>query len=478
MLRAFSRTLHALRSIGTQLHRDEQGSIVSFLVVIPVLVGAVAIGVETGQLYRIKRQMQAAADAAAIAGSIDRLADPSSTTIVTSARYEAQRNGFTDGTNGVVVTVNSPPSSGPNIGTTGAVEVIVTKNQAFSLGAVINNWMGVTNSGFTMRARSVGAQGSYTQSTTSNEGCIVALTPAAEQGVSITSFNNFVSDCSILSNGTATVANSNASIYMAGFNNATIHKDTPDRARIWTRGSFRKESYNSFTADDELTNQSTSIVDPYAGLATPAPGTCSYTNFNASGGSETTLVPGNYCGGLTISGTNNVYFTAGTYYISNGDLYITGVNNVSCSNCTGGAGVTIVLTQTTGNNADIGGVRIVSENNVTLNAPNSGTYAGVLFYQDRNVAAGTMTSTSKIFTLSSLNNATLYGAVYFPKNRIDISSINNFGGNSTTGCTVWIGRYIKFTSYNNNFRAGCPTYGTKPAGLVNATTINKPKVLE
>ena len=48
------------------------------------------------------------------------------------------------------------------------------------------------------------------------------------------------------------------------------------------------------------------------------------------------------------------------------------------------------------------------------------------------MTAGTMASTSKIFTISSLNNATLTGAIYFPNNRIDISSINNVGVNATT----------------------------------------------
>ena len=77
-----------------------------------------------------------------------------------------------------------------------------------------------------------------------------------------------------------------------------------------------------------------------------------------------------------------------------------------------------------------------------------------------------MTSTTKIFTVASLNNATLSGAVYFPQNRIDISSINNIGGN----CTIWIGRYIKFASYNNNYKSGCATYGTTPAGVSTTTT--------
>jgi hypothetical protein len=471
MVREISRLSRSARITLRHLLRDKKGSVVGVLAVIPVLIGAAAVGIETGQLYRIKRQMQGAADAAALAGSVDRIAGKDSATIVSTARYEAQRNGFQDGVNTVSVTVNAPPTSGANISTTGAVEVIITRSQSYSLGAALSSWLGAASSSFTMRSRSVAAQGSYSTTTSSAEGCMVALTTAAEQGVSFTSFNNFAADCTIISNGSSTSSNSNASIYLANFNNASLKS-------VWTRGRFYPASYGSLSLTNTAQqNQTTTVADPYASLATPSPGTCTYNPFSAPGGSSLTLSPGTYCGGLTISGYNNVYFTPGTYYVANGDLYLTSINNVSCPTCTGGAGVTFVLTQTTGNNADIGGVRITSENNVTLSAPSTGTYAGVLFYQDRRANVGTMASTSKIFTISSLNTATLGGAIYFPNNRIDISSLNN-SGSSTTGCTVWIGRYIKFSSYNNNYVAGCAAFGTTPASIITTTTTTKGKVFE
>jgi hypothetical protein len=466
-----TRPMRAARALWHRFQQSDSGTVMTFLVTIPVLAGTLAIGLETGQLYRVKRQMQGAADAAALAGSIDRIAGQNGTTITTTARYEAQRNGFTNGSGGVVVTVNAPPTSGANIATTGAVEVIITKTASFSFGAAINNWMGKSSSGFTLRARSVAAQGSYSSSTSSAEGCLVALTTAAEQGISFTSFNNFTSDCTLVSNGTSTSSNSSASVYVASFNNASLKS-------VWTRGSLYKASYNSFsTTTTPQTNQTTAVVDPYAGLATPAPGTCTYNPFTAPGGSNITMSPGTYCGGLTVSGYNNVYFQAGTYFIANGDLRISSSNTVSCTNCTGGAGVTFVMTQTTGNNTDIGGVFISSENTVTLPAPSSGTYAGVVFMQDRRATVGTMTSTSKIFSVTSLNVATLSGAIYFPNNRIDVSSINTTGGGSG-GCTVWIGRYIKFSSYNNNYIGGCGTYGTTPASILTTTTTTKGRVFE
>jgi Flp pilus assembly protein TadG len=467
MLRSISRASRAVRTKWRRLGRDESGSVIAFLIVIPVLVGAVAIGVETGQLYRIKRQMQGAADAAALAGSVDRIAGQTNTVITADARYEARRNGFTDGVNTVSVTVNAPPASGTNINTPGAVEVIVTKSQAFSLGAVVSRWMGVTSNAFTMRARSVAAQGSAT----SYDGCIVALTTGAEQGISLTSFNNFTSDCAVASNGSAAPANSNASIYVGG-SQGNPHATFK---RIWTRGSFYSSgvtvSYNPST-NTPRTNQSSYIVDPYSGLAAPFAGSCSFTNYVEPTGSNLTLSAGTYCGGLTVVNKSNVYFTHGTYYIADGDLVLSANNNVSCSDCTGTDGVTFVLTTTMGNNANIGGVSITSQNNVALGAPtptSSSTtypYPGVLFYQDRNATVGTMTSTSKIFTLSSLNNATLTGAIYFPNNLINLSNLNN-GNNANSGCTVWIGRYINFSSFNNNFVSGCTV--TKQAGVVTPT---------
>jgi Flp pilus assembly protein TadG len=472
MMQGALRVVQATRNYWHRIGKDERGSMLALLAVLPVLAGAVAIGIETGELYRVKRQMQSSADAAALAGSIDRIAGRTSS-ITTDAKYEAQRNGFTDGSNGVTVTVNAPPTSGPNVTTTGAVEVIITKTQKFSLGAVLINWLGGSASSFDMNVRSVAAQGAYGSTTTSYEACIIALTTANEQGVSFTNFNNFTSDCTIASNGGATSSSSSASVYLSG-TNANLKS-------VWTRGSFYSAGTTVSLTDAAQTNQTTTISDPYASLGTPTPPAgCDNTNFTAGKGSSVTLTPGTYCGGISIDNApNNVYLSAGTYYVIDGDFYVASVNNVSCTNCVDGvSGVTIVLTTTGTNYSNIGGFFVNSDNNVSLSASPTGTYKGILVYQDPRVPVGTMTSTAKIFSVISLNNANLSGAIYFPNNRIDISNINNFGGNASTGCTIWVGRYIKFSSFNNNYKGGCSTFGTKPLGVAKTTTTNKGKVLE
>jgi Flp pilus assembly protein TadG len=468
MVRGALRIVRSARATWQRLGRDRSGSVVSFLVVIPVLMGAAAVGIETGQLYRTKRQMQGAADAAALAGSVDRTAGKNLTTITSTARYEAQRNGFQNGVGSISVTVNAPPTSGTNIATAGAVEVIITKPQSFSLGAVLTSWLGGTSGSFTMSTRSVAAQ----KSSPSAEGCMVALTNANEQGVSFTSFTHFNADCTIVSNGSSTATGSTASIYLASFNSAALRT-------IWTRGRFVADVPSNVTLTNAAQeNQTTAVVDPYLNLPAPTPGGCPATPpYTPPATGDASPIPGVYCGGLTLTSRTNVNFSPGIYYITNGDLYINSVNNVRCPTCTTTAGVTFVLTQNTGLASDIGGVSISSANTVTLNAP-SGTgaspppYAGVLFYQDRAAPVGTMTSTSKIFAVSSINNVTLTGAIYFPSNKIEVTSLNN-GGSSSTGCTVYIGRYIKFTDYNNIYIAGCPSIGTTPASIMQLTTMGR-----
>jgi hypothetical protein len=475
MMQIASRMVRSARSAWDNLRRDESGSVLTILASLPVLAGAVALGVQTGELYRVKRQMQVSADAAALSASVDMMNGKGMTVATATGIYEAGRNGFSNGVNGVTVTV-AAPTSGSYASTTNAVQVTIQKTMGFSLASALLNG---SLSNFNISASAVGAPGSTTVTSTttttstasSGEGCMIALTPNNEEGVSISNFNNFSSDCTVMSNGTATGTGSSASLSLSSFNNVSMYS-------VWTRGSFDYPQYSHVNLTvPARTSQTGTIYDSYATLATPSPGTCTYNNYSAPSGSKITLYPGTYCGGLTVTNNSNVYFEPGTYYIANGDLVISADNNVSCPDCvvnnTGTTtGTTFVLTQTTGNNSDIGGVSISSENNVSLNAPYSGPYPGILFYQDRRATTGTMASTTKIFTVASLNNATLSGAIYFPQNAIKISSINNFGsGGANTQCTIWVGRYLSFSNFNNNYKGGCTSYyNTAVPGVTTTTT--------
>jgi hypothetical protein len=90
-----------------------------------------------------------------------------------------------------------------------------------------------------------------------------------------------------------------------------------------------------------------SVVDPLAALVTMPTGlTCATTNLPTIT-KDTTLLPGVYCGGITISGKTAI-LKPGTYYIAGG-----GFNVVSSGIVDGSAGVTIVMTVNPVNAANV-----------------------------------------------------------------------------------------------------------------------------
>lgn len=92
-----------------------------------VMFGALALMIDVALLFRAKRNLQIAADASASAGALDYYFNVSSTSAASSARAAATANGVTDGVGGAAVSVYTPPVDGPNTGSTGYVEVVVSQ---------------------------------------------------------------------------------------------------------------------------------------------------------------------------------------------------------------------------------------------------------------------------------------------------------------------------------------------------------------
>lgn len=470
MASGIARMLGSARIELERLRRNDAGSVMTFMVVLPVLAGSLALGVETGSWYLTKQRMQVASDAAALAASVDKAAGKDTATITATARYETQRAGFIHGADGVTVSVNIPPLSGPYTTHDRAVEVIVQRQTTAGLAKALYASLGGSTFSFAMKARSTGALTTDPTTGSSAEGCVVALTTGNEQGIKVNNFSTLNIDCTVVSNGTATFSNTNASISLHNFTTATLN-------RVYSRGTFNASNFSALNlANRAITNASNPGEDPYVGLATPMTGTCSFNPYNVPNDNTLTLNPGTYCGGLSINNKTTVNFTPGTYYITNGDLILNGITTVACPTCTGGAGVTFVLTQTSGNNNDIGGVTLNNLGTVTLVAPNSGTYAGIVFYQDRRAPLGSMAANTRVFGVNNITNVTLAGAVYFPSNRIDINNLSAIG-TAANRCLVWIGRYINA----NNFTAGtaaCANYGTLPVRINTSTMTSVFRVIE
>jgi len=132
--------LHLLRT-------DERGGTTIMVALsVPVVVGGLGVGVDTGAWYMEKRRVQQIADAAALGGARALSAGQNLSTAQAIANRDAARNGYTTAT-GASIVVNSPPTSGVYAGKSGAVEVIVTRRlpslfSAYALGSTARSVSG------------------------------------------------------------------------------------------------------------------------------------------------------------------------------------------------------------------------------------------------------------------------------------------------------------------------------------------------
>src|ERR1017187_2357637 len=152
------------------------------------LLGLTGFAVDAGMMFRAKRNLQIAADAAAISGA----AELNYGDAAAAAQAAAVQNGETNGVNGATVTVNNPPAAGSHTGSA-YVEVIVSQVEpTYFMKALHLNSL-------TVSARAVG-----TVATTPT--CLVTLGNAAP-GLSVTNGAALtVSSCGIIDDATGSGA--------------------------------------------------------------------------------------------------------------------------------------------------------------------------------------------------------------------------------------------------------------------------------
>ena len=94
-------------------------TIVSFALMLPALLGLLALGVDLSALFAQRVKIQSAADLAALAAGTDL---PNAAVVTQTARDFAGHNGFTHGSGGVTVAVSTPYSGDEN-----RLEVLITQ---------------------------------------------------------------------------------------------------------------------------------------------------------------------------------------------------------------------------------------------------------------------------------------------------------------------------------------------------------------
>jgi hypothetical protein len=184
------------------------------------------------------------------------------------------------------------------------------------------------------------------------------------------------------------------------------------------------------------------ITDPLASLPVPATGpyTCDYYNYSAANWSNPTLSPGVYCGGINVK--NNTYtLNAGTYILVGG-----GLTTQSTNSAINGTNVLIYNTfgaTTNHGTQSYGPISIDANSTVSLKASNSGTYAGILFFEDRNAPASSD-------TYGGGSSAVYQGTIY-AKN----AAVTMYGNSAVDALyTILVADTISLvgtTGFNNNY---------------------------
>jgi len=399
---------------------DERGSIlVTTSLCMVLFIAILGFAIDFGHFLFVKRNLQAAVDAAALAAALEaRTCDGTQVCIAmqSAAQSALQENGVTAATvltnctsgtaSGITMVLNNPPcaiSTDPNYGKATYAEAIVSEPVQTYFASLV----GLKT--VTVKARAEAAHGL-------GGPCIYALNP---NGPALTILAGVIvkSRCPIVDESKS----SNALTCVVG---AFLYAP-----RISVSGG--SEVLLCLAASTPQTYQATPTpADPLAylpapsnanascGTSTSSPYSGSSSAVNITLGGNVTFNPGVYCGGISVTAAlaSNIKFNPGTYILKDGPglLGITsGGLNITLNLLTSvsGSGVTFYNAGSHGSLMvvePVSGSSYLSLSNVSLSAPTSGTYSGILFFQAHGITS------DAVFVANLINNSKLEGAIYLP----------------------------------------------------------------
>ena len=310
------------------------------------------------------------------------ISSPATTTVQAACLY-AQQNGFSaSGKQNVTIAANTTTPFA-NAAVSYWVTASVTESETELFSSVLGN--NVLKTGAHATAAVVPSGGG---------GCIYVM---QSTGSSVTNSGNATIDsaCGIYinSSGPSPVTMSGSSVI-----------ETTGGAKT----NIVSTSEGTFSGSSTITPApnlgTTAVADPFASMSPPTVGSCTYSSPVVIT-SSTTLNPGTYCGGIITSGTETVTMNSGLYIIESGII-------VSGSPTFNGSGVTLYF--------KTGGITGSGTGGFNLSAPTSGTWQGVVLFEDRANSSG--------ITLSGTTGTIVDGLVYMPKGNLTYSGSSGTGG--------------------------------------------------
>jgi hypothetical protein len=339
----------------------------------PVLVSAVGVAIDYSDLARLRTRLQAVADSAALAGARQMLNNTgkSATQQEQAARETADSYVVASAP---AATKDIQPASKDRL-----VTVALSQSKSLYFGGFLGHDSSVVG---------VTAQATYSPT---DVACLLALGKTEPVGIEVSgSADVSAPKCSMWSN-----SNTSSSLQSSGSAKVTARRISAVGGVNGAGGfSPAPKPYQAVA------------TDPYAGQwKAPADTSCKFTGYSVSGLGGLPMLPGVYCNGLTIQG--NVTLTPGTYYINNGVFSVRGSPTITAT------GVTIVLL----GNAylDWSGSATIS-----LSAPLSGAYAGLIIVSDPNGTPQTSRILGNVSTSVTLDG-NFNGSIYLPNQQLVLS---------------------------------------------------------
>jgi hypothetical protein len=377
----------------------------------PMTVGAAGLRIDTVSWALIKRQLQREADSAALAGAY----------AISQGRDagDAARHDITEASDvqlSAQPLVANAPTTGAYAGNVNAVQVTLASTPVMPFSSMF------MSAPPTLRATATAAaltNGSY---------CVTALNPGTNWGINLQGNSVVNLSCGMATNSTSPTGAISAS-------GSSLVTASPLAAVGYIPVS------NNFDPNTVINNYAVPQKDPFISLPTPVvPSGC---NGPLNSSPNSTISVSNPTGvacyrGMNLKGTVN--FDPGIYYID-GSSFTTGSQAIVT-----GYGVTFILTSSTASTSgtSVATLNLGAGSTMNLTATTSGTYGGILFYQDRRASG---------YVNGAGGNAssTFQGAFYFPSEELDF----NGTAGMNTNCVQMVASTIQFIG-NASITNVCP----------------------
>jgi len=427
MIRRFASTIARLTSARS-------GNVTILMAIgAPVLIAAAGFGIDTAQWYMWKREMQYAADQAAIGAAWSMAKGISKTAWSDHAKQEFAANLAATRNFAALPTVTQVSYNG---GTNNAIQVIATATRKLPFFGF------VTGKATTVR---IGAQASFAKGATYTA-CMIATNGTADGAITIGGSAILKSGC-----GLAALSNSTNAIRVSGSPSIDVNY-------VMAAGGI--DDWFNTNTDDVVREYMTTLSDPFRALTPPNDATAqTYACKKTGNTTQATLNPGTY---TSISTACTTFLNDGVYVIDGGQFSIRSQDVVT--------GNSVIIVLKNGASLKLNGGSAINLTGISSNtliqkynysAANAALLDGMLVFEDRNSVGSTS-------TMNGNSSSVINGTVYLPKSTI------NFGGTArTTSRCLQITANMISIQGNTNMSNFCPP------GLTTTTSVgtDAPKVI-